>query len=87
MYPRTLEIPVGGSHSFFLFGPRGTGKTTWLKQRFPHAIYLDLLDHALYLELLARPQRLRELIPLSMPGGSWWTKCNGRRWSSTKSIG
>ena len=63
MYPRTLEIPVGGSHSFFLFGPRGTGKTTWLKQRFPHAIYLDLLDHALYLELLARPQRLRELIP------------------------
>ena len=48
---------------FFLFGPRGTGKTTWLKQRFPQAIYLDLLDHALYLELLARPQRLRELIP------------------------
>ena len=44
------------------FGPRGTGKTTWLKQRFPNALYLDLLDHTLYLDLLTRPQRLRELI-------------------------
>ena len=63
MYPRTLEIFARDYVSFFLLGPRGTGKTTWLKQRFPNAIYLDLLDHALYLELLARPQRLRELIP------------------------
>ena len=57
-----LEAPAGGQ-SFFVFGPRGAGKTTWLKQRFPEALYLDLLDHALYLELLARPERLRELIP------------------------
>ena len=41
----------------------------WLKQRFPDALYLDLLDHALYLELLARPQRLRDLIP---PGYDGW---------------
>ena len=58
-----LEAPAAGGRSFFLFGPRGTGKTTWIKQRFPDALYLDLLDHALYLELLTRPQRLRELIP------------------------
>ena len=69
MYPRSLAIPSNGHQSFFLFGPRGTGKTTWLKQRFPDAIYLDLLDHALYLELLARPQRLRDLIP---PGYDGW---------------
>ena len=69
MYPRTLQNPDAARHSFFLFGPRGTGKTTWLKQRFPHAIYLDLLDHALYLDLLARPQRLRDLIP---PGHDGW---------------
>ncbi|MCY4026947.1 MAG: ATP-binding protein [Acidobacteria bacterium] len=62
MYPRMLAPPTGGQ-SLFLFGPRGTGKTTWLKQRFPEALYLDLLDHALYLDLLARPERLRELIP------------------------
>ena len=69
MYPRTLRTPEAACQSFFLFGPRGTGKTTWLKQRFPDAIYLDLLDHALYLELLARPQRLRDLIP---PGHEGW---------------
>ena len=69
MYPRSLEVPSTGRQSFFLFGPHGTGKTTWLKQRFPDAIYLDLLDHALYLELLARPQRLRDLIP---PGYDGW---------------
>ena len=63
MYPRILEVPATGGQSFFLVGPRGTGKTTWLKQRFPDALYLDLLDHALYLDLLTRPQRLRELIP------------------------
>ena len=69
MYPRSLAIPSNGRQSFFLFGPRGTGKTTWLKHRFPDAIYLDLLDHAVYLELLARPQRLRDLIP---PGYDGW---------------
>ena len=63
MYPRILEAPAGRGQSFFLFGPRGTGKTTWLRQRFPDALYLDLLDHALYLDLLTRPERLRELIP------------------------
>ena len=30
-------------HSFFLFGPRGTGKTTWLKQVLPDALWFDLL--------------------------------------------
>ena len=63
MYPRLLEIPAESDQSFFLFGPRGTGKTTWLKERFPNALYLDLLDHRLYLDLLSRPDRLRELIP------------------------
>ena len=63
MYPRILAAPPKGDQSFFLFGPRGTGKTTWLKQQFPDALYLDLLDHALYLDLLTRPQRLRDLIP------------------------
>ena len=28
MYPRDLRVP---ERSFFLFGPRGTGKTTWLR--------------------------------------------------------
>ena len=30
--------------SFFIFGPRGTGKSTWLKKTFPNAYFIDLLD-------------------------------------------
>ncbi|MDY6904353.1 MAG: ATP-binding protein [Thermodesulfobacteriota bacterium] len=49
--------------SFFLFGPRGTGKTTWLKTHCADALHLDLLDSSLYLDLSARPGRLENLIP------------------------
>jgi predicted AAA+ superfamily ATPase len=45
--------------SFFLFGPRGTGKSTWLRQVFPDALTLDLLDPSTLRELSARPERLR----------------------------
>ncbi len=60
MFPRLLQPP---STSFFLFGPRGTGKSTWVRQRFREAIYLDLLDSGLYTELLAAPERLEQRIP------------------------
>lgn len=30
-------------YSFFLFGPRGTGKSTWVKKHYPDAFYIDLL--------------------------------------------
>jgi predicted AAA+ superfamily ATPase len=63
MYSRLLDRPVALGQSFFLFGPRGTGKTTWLRRQFPYALYLDLLDASLHTELLAHPDRLRELIP------------------------
>lgn len=49
--------------SFFLFGPRGTGKTTWVKSSFPSALYLDLLEAGLFNDLLANPQRLETFIP------------------------
>lgn len=45
VYPRILTPPRG---SFFLFGPRGTGKSTWLRRTFPQARTIDLLDEALY---------------------------------------
>jgi predicted AAA+ superfamily ATPase len=63
MYTRLLEIPKKGGKSFFLLGPRGTGKTRWVKTQFPNALYLDLLESSLYLDLLAQPQRLEKLIP------------------------
>lgn len=48
--------------SFFLFGPRGVGKSTWLKQSLPGAKYFDLLDSALYLELVRDPSRIEAMI-------------------------
>ena len=61
MYSRLIYPPEG--KSFFLFGPRGTGKTTWVKMAFPKAVYADLLEARLFNNLLANPQRLENLIP------------------------
>lgn len=49
-YPRIATPPPG---SFFLFGPRGVGKSTWLRAAFPKAHRIDLLDEALYQAYLA----------------------------------
>lgn len=56
--------------SFFLFGPRGTGKSTWLHQVLPDAFRLDLLDASLFLELSRDPHRLEALI-VGRPAGTW----------------
>ena len=61
MYSRSIEPPKG--KSFFLFGPRGTGKTTWVKSKFTEALYLDLLEAEVFNDLLANPQRLENYIP------------------------
>ena len=47
--------------SFFLFGPRGTGKSTWLKRHYPEAVVIDLLAPELFRLYSARPERLREV--------------------------
>jgi len=56
---RIFEFPPG---SFFLFGPRGTGKSTLLRRRLPDALYIDLLNPERYRSLQARPERLGELM-------------------------
>ena len=61
MYSRIISVPK--NKSFFLFGPRGTGKTTWVKKSFPDAIYIDLLESRLFNELLVDPQKLEDFIP------------------------
>ncbi len=65
-YPRILEPPKG---SFFLFGPRGSGKSTWAREHFRDARRFDLLDERLYHEFLADPAlfagELRTLAPRS----------------------
>ncbi|MEO6096115.1 MAG: DUF4143 domain-containing protein [Fibrobacteria bacterium] len=61
MYSRLLI--TSPKKSFFLFGPRGTGKTAWARTAFPKALYLDLLEAGLFNDLLANPQRLENFIP------------------------
>ena len=56
--PRFLPTPAS---SFFLFGPRGTGKTTWLRQEFPSAVFVNLLEPDKFRELSARPERPEDL--------------------------
>lgn len=56
--------------SFFLFGPRGTGKSTWLRHVFPDALHLDLLDASLFLELSRDPHRLEAIIG-NQPQQGW----------------
>lgn len=48
--------------SFFLFGPRGTGKSTWIRHALPDALVIDLLQPDVARELAARPERLRDLV-------------------------
>ena len=64
--PRFLDVP---RESFFLFGPRGTGKSTWIREVLPDALIIDLLRPEVYRELAARPERLRERVDGS-PGCS-----------------
>jgi len=63
MFNRIIKLPIDQQNSFFLFGPRGTGKTSWLKKLLPTALYLDLLDFGVYAPLAANPNRLENLIP------------------------
>ncbi|UCG88008.1 MAG: AAA family ATPase, partial [Gemmatimonadota bacterium] len=62
MYARQKVIDL--STSCFLFGPRGTGKTFWLRHSLPDSVYIDLLEARTSGELLADPQRLANRIPL-----------------------
>ncbi|USO02542.1 MAG: ATP-binding protein [Alphaproteobacteria bacterium] len=57
MFKRLLELPK--NHSFFLFGPRNTGKTTLIKERFPEAVFIDLLDPEEEEKYMRHPNELK----------------------------
>lgn len=56
-----------GRKSLFLFGPRQTGKTTYLKKRFPKAIYIDLLDLENLRNFTNHPRQLQNYIKEAAP--------------------
>jgi predicted AAA+ superfamily ATPase len=64
---RALRKP---QQSFFLLGPRGTGKTTWVRHEFPEAHVISLLDEALYQSYLADIGRFAAELR-ALPEGAW----------------
>lgn len=64
---RIIRLP--DSSSFFLFGPRGSGKSSLLKERFGGipSLWLDLLDSELEATLAQHPENLREMIEALPP--------------------
>jgi predicted AAA+ superfamily ATPase len=64
---RLLKTPA---QSFFLFGPRGTGKTTWVNHQFPDAYRINLLNESLYQSYLADISQFANELRALKPG-SW----------------
>lgn len=59
MLKRSLSLPKAGMESFFLWGPRQTGKTTLLRAAYPEALWIDLLKAEEYRRYLQNPELLR----------------------------
>ena len=67
MLKRILTPPA---QRFFLLGPRGTGKSTWLKAFFPDAHVIDLLSERTYQGLQANPGLFAYQVR-ALPPGKW----------------
>ena len=57
---RILNISLPERQSAFLWGPRKTGKSTFLKAEFPNSLVYDFLQTDLFLEFSKQPSLLRE---------------------------
>jgi len=67
MLKRVLKAP---EQTFFLLGPRGSGKTTWLRATFSDAHVIDLLSEETYQRLLASPGQFADELR-AVPAGRW----------------
>jgi uncharacterized protein len=59
-FQRALKLPDPGTETFFLWGPRQSGKTTLLRQRYPDEIWIDLLKADEFRRYATHPELLRE---------------------------
>lgn len=57
---RLLGIELPFKRSAFLWGPRKTGKTYWIKSNFPESILIDMLKTDVFADYASRPALLRE---------------------------
>ncbi len=56
MYSRNFSLK--SINSYFIYGARGTGKTSWLKNAFSKVPYFDLLDASTLFDLKSNPKNL-----------------------------
>ena len=64
MIERKIKLPVSGKETFFLWGPRQTGKSTLLHSIYPEAIWIDLLKAEEFRRYLSHPEWLRREITI-----------------------
>jgi predicted AAA+ superfamily ATPase len=67
MLQRKLHLPPSGKETFFLWGPRQTGKTTLLRTAYPEAVWIDLLKAEEFRRYLNNPELLRQELPQTGP--------------------
>lgn len=67
MIERILDLQLPQGQSAFLWGPRKTGKSTYLKTHFSESIWYDFLNTEIFFALSARPALLREQLA-AQPG-------------------
>ncbi|MFA5140362.1 MAG: AAA family ATPase [Elusimicrobiota bacterium] len=67
MFTRILKKP---EDSILLVGPRGTGKSTWIREHFKDAVTYDLLDSSEALRFARDPSLLYKEVSI-LPAGSW----------------
>ena len=63
MYKRKFKPPL--NQSYFLLGPRGVGKSSFVSHKYKDSLYFDLLDSSVYTKLLTSPHSLSDSIPSS----------------------
>jgi predicted AAA+ superfamily ATPase len=64
-FKRFLELP---NSSFLLLGPRGTGKSTLIKDQIKTSLDIDLLQSQYFLALSADPSLLQRMVKNLKPG-------------------
>lgn len=60
MFKRALDLPPSGTETFFLWGPRQTGKSTLLRQAYADGYWVDLLKAEEFRRYTTRPELLRQ---------------------------
>ena len=68
MFDRALPLPASPATSFFLWGPRQTGKSSLLRARYPDALWVDLLKSDEFVRYSRQPELLRQerVLPVSV---------------------